>query len=368
MESIFKISGVLIENIKNNFKEDIALVAYYGSYATGDTHDKSDLDLFFIPKNENAFKASFQFIVEDLGIDFWPITWERFENIDSYDDHLISVLLDAKVIYSNSDEELDKFKNIQKNKLNELNKKEDNPFSKAYEKFLNNYVFLNNLKYSEDITEIRLESTKILKNTISSLSILNKIPIKKGWGKNLSEIKKFDKKINGTQEIIESIISEKNEKAIIEKMIKFVYDYDAFYKNTVKKENPIIKPKEIFQGFYEELKSTINKIIDACNENDYEMAFFSTISTIEEVAPMINLVEKKVYRNQNIPGKENINTLSELGFPNLIEIIDKDNLEILKKETIHFDNKLRNYLKEKQIEINQFENIEDLKKNLKTPD
>lgn len=249
-----------------------------------------------------------------------------------------------------------------------MKKEEYNPYSKSYEKFLDNYIFLNNLKSSDNLGTIRLELSRIIKNTVSSLSILNKTPLKKGWGKNIEEINDFKYKMKNTIKNINSLIIENDIYEIKSKSENFVNSYNRLFKKIIEVKKPFLDVQNIFLGFYEELKSTLNKILDACDGDNYELAFFSVASTIEEIGPLINLVENFVYRNKNLSSHDNLKTLDRFGFPNLLEIMQKDNLKELKNATLDFDKKLLEYFESKNIKINNFKNIKELEMNLKTPD
>ena len=57
--------------IKVKYSDDIAVVVCYGSYITGSAYQKSDLDFFFIPKTNKGYEMNMQFIIDDIGYDFW---------------------------------------------------------------------------------------------------------------------------------------------------------------------------------------------------------------------------------------------------------------------------------------------------------
>lgn len=56
MADAMAIANILVDRIKRTYKDDIALVAYYGSYAQGKATSLSDLDMFFIPCTEKGFE------------------------------------------------------------------------------------------------------------------------------------------------------------------------------------------------------------------------------------------------------------------------------------------------------------------------
>lgn len=74
MEPI-KAAQILIEKIKQDYLEDIAVVVVMGSYIYNDTHRKSDLDMYFVPKTERGKNLGKVFIIDGVGYDFWPIHW-----------------------------------------------------------------------------------------------------------------------------------------------------------------------------------------------------------------------------------------------------------------------------------------------------
>ena len=67
-----KIIEALINKIERKYKNDIAVVVCYGSYITDTAYEKSDLDFFFIPKSKKGYEMNTQFIIDDIGYDFWP--------------------------------------------------------------------------------------------------------------------------------------------------------------------------------------------------------------------------------------------------------------------------------------------------------
>ena len=67
-----KIIEALINKIERKYKNDISVVVCYGSYITDTAYEKSDLDFFFIPKNKKGYEMNTQFIIDDIGYDFWP--------------------------------------------------------------------------------------------------------------------------------------------------------------------------------------------------------------------------------------------------------------------------------------------------------
>ena len=99
MVNVFEVAEAVVEHIKSNYPNDIAVIAYYGSYAQGTATKRSDLDFFFIPATAEAARHSIQFTVNKISFDFWPISWERAERMASFDELNLSIIADCKILY-----------------------------------------------------------------------------------------------------------------------------------------------------------------------------------------------------------------------------------------------------------------------------
>ena len=77
-----------IKKIEKEYKDDVSLLLTYGSYENGTDNLLSDVDFYFIPKTENAYKLSKTFIVEGVGFDLFPMSWERVEGISEFNEVL----------------------------------------------------------------------------------------------------------------------------------------------------------------------------------------------------------------------------------------------------------------------------------------
>ena len=71
LEKNNKIINMVIERIKRDFPDDIAIIGLTGSFSTGDFHEKSDLDLVIINNTERGWGISAGFILEDVGYDIY---------------------------------------------------------------------------------------------------------------------------------------------------------------------------------------------------------------------------------------------------------------------------------------------------------
>jgi hypothetical protein len=95
----FEAVEILVEKIKKDYSGDVSLVHVHGSYFYNDTHELSDIDLYFVPKTERGFKLGQTFILNGIGFDFWALSWDRLERIANHEEKITSIITDGKIVY-----------------------------------------------------------------------------------------------------------------------------------------------------------------------------------------------------------------------------------------------------------------------------
>jgi predicted nucleotidyltransferase len=85
---------------ERDFPEDVAVVALYGSYVTGTGGPRSDIDCFFIPRTERGRGFARTFIIDGIGYDIFPMSWERVEGLADLREPLVPLLGDSVVLFA----------------------------------------------------------------------------------------------------------------------------------------------------------------------------------------------------------------------------------------------------------------------------
>jgi len=128
MPDVFKIAEILVSHAVRAHKDEVAIIAYCGSYAKGTASPTSDLDVYYIPDEGKAKSLSSQFIIDGLPYDFWAVPWKFAEDIANARSRrpwavAASLIADTKVLYHRSQEDLDRF-NALKARIKELTRPE----------------------------------------------------------------------------------------------------------------------------------------------------------------------------------------------------------------------------------------------------
>jgi predicted nucleotidyltransferase len=267
-----KIIKAITTKIQNNYIGDISLFVCYGSYVTGDYTTISDIDFFFVPKTERGYRLECQFIINDIGYDLWPVSWERLNRIADLDDHLSSIIMDGRVIYASSGVDLeryDKIKEVFKNNLRNENITKNKSWSyidKAKAKFFD-------LQNNETVAD-NIELVEIAEVLLFALAMMNGTYTQKGIRGIKSELARFSLQPHGFINIYEEIIQSKDRKNRIALLKDLINDVESVWKARylIKSKKPEVSG---LNGFYEEFKSTYNKLIKACREKDYNNAYYA---------------------------------------------------------------------------------------------
>lgn len=95
--------------VKTEYPQDISLVCVYGSAVNGTMNAKSDLDCYFLPKTERGYELATTFILEGVGYDIYPVSWQRLEDIANLRSGMQPLVGDAQILYCATEEDAMRF-------------------------------------------------------------------------------------------------------------------------------------------------------------------------------------------------------------------------------------------------------------------
>jgi hypothetical protein len=343
--NVIRAAELLIEKIKTDYKDDIALVVIMGSNIYGETHSRSDLDMFFVPNTERGYNLGFTFIIDGIGFDFWPISWERLERIANFDERITSIITEGKVLYYSSAADMERYDQIRKKALDTRERKRF--IYKSTEKFNEVYKIYWKLLNACNISEARKYSINIIYTITDALALLNRITVKRGRGKLKQEILSMPLVPDGFSELYDTVFTV-SDIDVIKKA------YGQLIKNTenlISREKEKISEKVSFtsalNGFYEELINYYNKIYHAYEIHDAVTALYAS-------AEITNEIEQAM--------KDTV--VSSKHLPDLVGAFDPNNLEPLVSTAQNHQAKFVELLTANGVNIRQFNSFDDLKNYL----
>ncbi|MDE6220190.1 MAG: nucleotidyltransferase domain-containing protein [Lachnospiraceae bacterium] len=275
----------ILNKVRTEYANDVSLVLIYGSYVNGTANSKSDVDCYYIPKSENGYNLAVDFIIEGVGYDIFPISWESVEKIADLLEGLSPLVGDANIIYSNSAKDVERFQAMQaKLKSNLLNDKYVKEIAaKRCEEAGRLCTMLNQ---NHSTSEVRKIAGNIIMTLADAVAVYNHdyyhFGLKKQFEDLQNNIPNVPRNIvDGYQNVVKAIdIGDVTKYAM--KLFEDVCTYldvtftlqeiPGHQSQTVNKVDA-----SWLASLYEEISSTFNKIYVCCETGNYILAFLSAV-------------------------------------------------------------------------------------------
>ncbi len=253
----------------------LALIGVYGSAATGDEHEKSDLDLMILINDENGWVLADGFILDDIdvGYDIYCTSWDMLERDAQCKHAHLSKLFDSKIVYCKDNSALRRLDEIKKKaaKLLASDKRYDvakDAYCEAQKMFAEAYL-------SESLSKVRSCAGIAIEFIENAVMLYNGQYFKKGTKRTFDELRllklPFDLKT-----VIIDIISADTVEKIRERLKELLALTNEYMQVPKKKELP---SAENLWGTYEEMYSNWkNKMPEAADRDDVYSSFMNLLS------------------------------------------------------------------------------------------
>jgi hypothetical protein len=346
MEPI-RAAELLVEKIKKNYSEDVAVVVIMGSTIYNDTHPKSDLDMYFVVNNPRGYELAMTFIIDGIGFDFWPISWERLTRIANYEERITSILTEGKVIYSGSEEDLKRFNDLKASALDTSDRKKFVEKSrKVFDQVYKHYFLL---EQSSDISSARKHGINVIFTLTYALALLNRDTIKRGRGKLKSEIMSMNLVPEDFELNYDVIFDKSSLTEIKEASMSLIQSTETLLKSEEQKLLESRDFKDQLDGFYEELINFYNKINHGCEVGDYVTAFYAAAEIENEIDDVLEPTGQNSKQLPDMIGAYDPNYIS--GFLSIVEVHQKA---------------FEKMLADNGVKLKTFQNMDDLEQFLAT--
>ena len=268
-----KLTQWAINKIKSEYPDDVALlIATEGGNINGDAHGEP-FD-YFIPATERGYELAQTFIINCVGNDLYPRSWERTERTADLDDLATPCLGNAKILYARSQEDEERFETIRQKLFDNL----ANPefmYKKALENLDVAMNFYKTMMFEERTYRVRGLAGYIHRYLTISVACLNNT-YRKDWHngvlREISTWKALPERFTEYYQAILAATSASELKSLAHLLItsvrKFISGYNL--KNTV----PAKKPNYTqLADWYHELRTGLNRLYYFCSVNNSDAAF-----------------------------------------------------------------------------------------------
>lgn len=312
---LMRAAEILIEKIEREYKEDVAVVVIMGSTIYGETHSKSDLDMYFVVNTPRGNELGMAFVIDGIGFDFWPISWERLTRMANHDERITSIITEGKIIYHGSEADLERFNALKAKALDVSDaKKFIDKSKKVFDQVYKHYF---HLEQSVTLTEARKSGLNVIYPLTNALALLNRDTVKRGRGKLKGELLQMplvSEEFEGLYDIIFETNSVEEIKKTIHQLIRNTED---LIESELVKHRSINAFKDQLHGFYEEIINYYNKIRRGCEIQDYVTAFYAAHEIVSEIEDVMQYTNISL---DNLPDLVRAYNLSDM--ENFLDVVD----------------------------------------------
>lgn len=260
--------------------EALDLIAVYGSVLTGETWEKSDLDLAIVIHDEAGYALAQGFLLEDTGIgyDLYCTTWEAMEQMAQYRDPQIAKLMDSEIVYRRNEAAAARLECLRADCAKRLS----SPFSAADFASVRNTLRDAEHDYArvmtaDTLSDARLNAFQAIQHCMDAVMLAAKRYYRKGVHRVFAELRAAGAP-EGFRENVMAVTAAKTPEAVqrsLTALMRLMREFEAELESrfTAKKQPPM--PKAL-RGTYEEMCSNwAGKMLRAERSGDRWLAFAS---------------------------------------------------------------------------------------------
>ncbi len=281
MDKNQKLIDMIIERVKRDFPKDIAIIGLTGSFATGDYHEKSDLDLIIINNTERGWEIAETFILDGVGYDIYCTEWHvRVENEANLESPMVSHLLDLQILYCASPEDAERLQRYQQRARKRLSEPIGaDCLGRAAKNLEHAKQSFAQLMLEEAIGKARYAAGLMLYDLFNAVVSMNNTYIKRGVKRYLEEIRTYSYVPKDFETLYYALIQAQTIPDIQEAAKAILKATLALHESMLQELVPRPQPtSDHLKGTYEELFCNYhNKIIQSTQKQDVSYAFLTMI-------------------------------------------------------------------------------------------
>ena len=279
----------LQERAAGAFAGELSLVVSYGSHWNGTAGPLSDVDCYFVPKTERGQEFGGQFILQEVGYDIFPLSWERLGGIARLEEPLTPLVGDAQVLYCGDQGDLERFQALERELRQCL---QDSAYCRemAEKRFFRAGEEWDRLK-TGDLCSRRLAAGLLLMDAAEAVAFANGTYFHRGLKGQFADLQAMVQTPEGFlafyQQVIQAGDAQTLEKACGE-LLALLGDWlgrtrPAPAPPQREGETGQRKDAAALGPWYEELSSTFQKLRSCRDRGDWVLAFLSAVCLQREL-------------------------------------------------------------------------------------
>lgn len=269
-----KIINAVIEKANKVCPGSLALIGIYGSVATGDAYEKSDLDLLILIENEEGWKLATGFILADrnVGYDIYCTNWAGLKYDAECRHAHISKLMDSQIVYVKNQEAYNELLNLRMQAKQFLASAER--FQRVSELVQKAKISYANACLFDTLGQVRLEGFGVISYLLDAIMLYHGTYFKRGVKRTFEELAAIQ--LDGMfTHTIQKVVASKE----IPELRDLLKSLILYAESHMRQEKNKAEPSEALSGTYEEMYSNWrNKVEEAAKNNNTFAAYMNMCS------------------------------------------------------------------------------------------
>ena len=279
----------LQERAAGAFAGELSLVVSYGSHWNGTAGPLSDVDCYFVPKTERGQGFGGQFILQEVGYDIFPLSWERLGGIARLEESLTPLVGDAQVLYYGDQGDLERFRGLERELRHCLG---DGAYCRemAGKRFDRAWGQWGRLK-TGDLCSRRLAAGLLLMDAAEAVAFANGTYFHRGLKGQFADLQAMAQTPEGFLALYQQVIQAGDAQALEKACGALLDALGGWLGLTRPAPDPAQREGEPGQRkdaaalgpWYEELSSTFQKLRSCQERGDWVLAFLSAVCLQREL-------------------------------------------------------------------------------------
>lgn len=270
-----RLVGWLEQTVRRDYVGKVALVCLYGSYVNGTANPRSDVDCYFVSKTEAGMALARTFLLDGVGYDIFPMSWQRLEAIAGLESALLPLVGDVRVLYADTPADLARLEDLQRRLRANLADR-NHRLNTAKQRF--NAACRHLPRAEDDLRTARYHAGRLLMELAEALAFREGTYYHFGLKKQFSDLQRLhDLPENFVQSYL-SVLKAKNTAEITTACHRLL---ESVGWPVTPAERPQMEKTSLggqeLAGLYEEISSTFNKIYVCCEKNHPVLAYLSAV-------------------------------------------------------------------------------------------
>ncbi len=262
-----------ISKVKTEYKDDVQLLIGHNTYKLEKDADLAKFSFFFAA-TDRAYELAKSFIIDGVGYDLFPMSWERIERITDLDEDNAPCVGEAEILYYRTEADKEKFLKLQQRLREHLN---DPQFMlrKALEKVNVAMELYQTMMFEDELYKVRKAAGYILDYLFNAVAYGNRTYFKNGYMNSTSELLAMESIPEDLLQLQESIVKAGTAEKVKELCHKLIYNTRQYFSE--KKGRPEKRWADLdyadLAGWYYELSYAWREVYHWCDHNDPVKAF-----------------------------------------------------------------------------------------------